>query len=52
MYRITSVLKVETDIIISIAVSLIGRTVIMYLKNSKTEVIVFTANVIRYPKSF
>lgn len=47
-YRITAALKVETYIIISIAVSLIGRTAIMYFANSKTYVIVFTPNVIWY----
>jgi hypothetical protein len=43
-YRITTVLKVKTDIIVSIAASSIGRAVIlviMYVKTFKTNVIVF-----------
>ena len=44
MYRITAVLKVETDIITSIEDNLMGRVailVIMYVKTFKMEVIVF-----------
>ena len=40
-YEITAVLKVKTDIITSIAVRLIGRTVIlviMYVETFKTDV--------------
>ena len=43
-YRITTVLKVKTDIIVSMAASSIGRAVIlviMYVKTFKTNVIVF-----------
>jgi len=43
-HRITTALKVETDIITSIAVSPIGRAVIlmiMYVENFKRDVIVF-----------
>jgi hypothetical protein len=48
-YRITAVLKVETDIIASIAASLTGRAmilVIMYVEIFRTGVIVFIGNVI------
>jgi hypothetical protein len=48
-YRITAVLKVETDIIASISVSLTGRAVIlviMYVEIFRTGVIVFIGNVI------
>jgi len=48
-YRITAVLKDETDIIASIASSLIGRAliqVIMYVEIFKTDVIVFIGGVI------
>ena len=41
IYRIMADLKVETDIITSIAVSPIGWTVIMYVETFKTDVIVF-----------
>ena len=47
-YRITAVLKVETDIIASIAASPIGQLlVIMSVDTFKTDVIVFIGNVIR-----
>ena len=39
IYRITSILKVETDIITSIKASSIQRAVIMYIETFKTEVI-------------
>jgi hypothetical protein len=48
-YRITAVLKVETDIIASISASLTGRAVIlviMYVEIFRTGVIVFIGNVI------
>ena len=48
-YRITTVMKVETDIITNITVSLIGRAVllvIMYVEIFKTDVIIFIGNVI------
>ena len=44
MYRITAVLKVETDIIASIAASLVGLVVIlviMYVEIFNTDIIVF-----------
>jgi hypothetical protein len=44
-YRITSVLKVETDIIASITASTMGRVVIlviMYVETFKTDVIVLS----------
>jgi hypothetical protein len=46
--RILAVLKVETDIITSIAVSLIGRAailVIMYVETFKTNINVFSGSV-------
>ena len=39
IYRITSILKVETDIITSIKASSIQQAVIMYIETFKTEVI-------------
>jgi len=42
-YRITSVLKIETDIIVSISVSPIGQSVILMVINAetyKTDIIV------------
>ena len=48
-YRITAVIMVETDIITSIAVSLIGGIVILVsvcVETFKTDVIVFVANFI------
>ena len=44
IYRITSVLNVETDIISNIAVTLIGQAVIMCGGTFKTDVIVFIDN--------
>ena len=44
-YRITAVLKVETDIIPSIAASPTGQAVIMYVEIFKTAVIVFIGDV-------
>ena len=49
LYRITAILKVETDIITNISASLIGRTeifVIMSVKAFRTDVIVFIGDVI------
>ena len=45
-YRITADLKVETDIIISIVESPIGRDVIICVKILKAEVIVYIGNAI------
>ena len=48
-YRITTDLKVETDIIVSMAASLIGCAVIpvlSYVKTFKLDVIVFIGNMI------
>jgi hypothetical protein len=45
-YRITSVLKVERDIITSVAVNPIGRVVIVYIETFKADVSVFISNVI------
>ena len=48
-YRITSVLKVERDIITSVAVNPIGRVVIVvivYIETFKADVSVFIGNVI------
>ena len=45
-YRITSVLKVERDIITSVAVNPIGRVVIVYMETFKADVSVFIGNVI------
>jgi hypothetical protein len=48
MYRITAVLKVETDIIASIAASSTGQAVIlviMYVEIFKTGVVVFISDV-------
>ena len=47
IYRITAVLKVETDIIASIAASLTGRAVMMYVEIFKTDVIVFIGDITR-----
>ena len=44
--RIMAVLKVETDIITSMTMSLIGRAVILVIMCVKTDVIVFIGNVI------
>ena len=44
-YRIMSVLKVEIDIITSIAVSLTGQNVIMYVETFKTDFNVFISNI-------
>ena len=44
LHRITAVLKVETDIITSVAVSLTGQVLIlaiMYIEIYKTDMIVF-----------
>ena len=44
LHRITAVLKVKTDIITSVAVSLTGRVLIlaiMYIEIYKTDIIVF-----------
>jgi hypothetical protein len=41
MYRITAILKVETDIITFISASLIGRAEIMSVKAFRTDVITF-----------
>ena len=48
IYRITAVFKVETDIIASIAVSLIGWTGIMHAEIFKTDVIDFIGEIIMY----
>ena len=48
-YRITAVLKVETDISIGVKASLIGRSaiiMIMYVKTFKTADIVFIGNIL------
>jgi hypothetical protein len=48
-YRITAVLKVETDIFIGVKASLIGRSaiiMIMYVKTFKTADIVFIGNIL------
>jgi hypothetical protein len=48
IYRITAVLKVETDIIVSISVSLVGWAmilVIMYIKTFKTVIVFFICDV-------
>ena len=45
-YRITSVLKVERNIITSVAVNPIGRVVIVYIETFKADVSVFIGNVI------
>ena len=48
-YRITVVLKVETYIIISIAMRLIGPAVIlmiMWVETLKTDIIVFIGNIL------
>jgi hypothetical protein len=45
-YRIMAVVKVKTDIITNIAVSTIRQVVILYVKTIKTDIIVFTSNVI------
>lgn len=48
-YRITAVLKVETDISIGVKASLIGRyaiIMIMYVKTFKTADIVFIGNIL------
>jgi len=47
IYRITAVLKVETDINASIAASLTGQAGIMYVEIFKTGVIVFIGDVTR-----
>ena len=50
-YRISAGVKVETDIITSIAASPIGSTmiqVIMYVETHKTDVIVFIGNIVMY----
>ena len=41
-----SILKVDTEIITSIASSLVGRAVIMYIETFKSYVIVFIGNAI------
>ena len=49
VYRITTILKVETDIIANISANLIGRTgifVIMSVEAFKTDIIVFIGDVI------
>ena len=49
IYRITAVLKVETDIITNISASLIGRAgifVIMSVEALKNDVIVFICDII------
>ena len=49
IYRITAILKVETDIITCITVRLTGWAVIlviMYIKTFKTKVTVFISNII------
>ena len=49
IYRITSILKVETDIITNISLSLIGRArifVIMSVEAFRTDVIVFISGII------
>jgi len=49
MYSIMTVMKVETDIIISIVASLIGRAVIaviLYVETFKTDDIIFISTVI------
>ena len=48
-YRISAVLKFETDIFIGIKASLIGRSaiiMIMYVKTFKTADIVFIGNIL------
>jgi hypothetical protein len=45
IWLITAVLKVETDIIPSIAASPTGQAVIMYVEIFKTAVIVFIGDV-------
>jgi len=45
-YRITAILKVETDIIANTSVSLIGRSVIMSVDAFRTDVVVFIGDVI------
>jgi hypothetical protein len=45
-YRITAILKVETDIIANTSVSPIGRSVIMFVDAFRTDVVVFIGDVI------
>jgi hypothetical protein len=45
-YRITTILKVETDIIANTSVSPIGRSVIMSVDAFRTDVVVFIGDVI------
>ena len=44
IYRITPVLKVETDIIASVTANPTGQAVMMYIKVFKTGIIVFIGN--------
>ena len=46
MYRITAILKVETDVIAFISASLIGRAGIMSVEAFRTDVIAFISDVI------
>ena len=51
VYKIMAVMKVETDSIARITVSLIGWAVIlviMYIKTFKTNIIVFVGNVVMF----
>ena len=45
IYRKIAAMKVETDIVASIAANLIGGAVIMYVNTFKTNVIVFIGNI-------
>ena len=48
IYRIITVLKIETDIIVAIAASAMVRAVIVFVETFKTDIIVFIGSVIMY----